>query len=247
MIKKIHQWYGIVRLFLITMDISVRTVVQYWRGPKKMTREWSDKTIQSWASRLLNAAKVDLHVHKPFPIQLDPARSYVIMCNHTSHFDIPISLVALAGWSVRNMAKRELYNIPVFGKAMVSADFPIIDRQNRRQSIKDLAYAKQLMEKGIIVWVAPEGTRSPTQALGEFKRGAFVLAIDAKAMIIPIGIHGAGAILPTKTLNLDYGRRVDVTIGQPIDAAEYTSKDKDVLLHRVRDAIAGLIDGALMG
>lgn len=207
-----------------------------------MTRAWSDKTIQKWASRLLNAAKVTLNVQYTVPITLQPDRAYIIMCNHTSHFDIPISLMALKGWSVRMMAKKELYKIPVFGKAMFTADFPMIDRENRRQSIKDLAHARQLMSDGIIVWVAPEGTRSPTGQLQDFKRGAFMMAIDAKAMVIPIAIRGAHNILPAKSFRLNLNQHVDVTIGEPIDASEYTSKQKDILLERVHGAMARLLE-----
>lgn len=238
--RKIKSLWGVIQLVLITLDISIRTVTQYWRGPDKMTREWSDKTIQSWSRRLLNAAKVDLHVHNPHPYQLQSGRSYIVMCNHASHLDIPISLVALKGWSVRMMAKKELYSIPVFGKAMLSADFPMIDRNNPRQGIKDLAYARKLMKKGIVVWVAPEGTRTKTGELGEFKQGAFKMAIDAKAIIIPIGIRGANQILPAKSIGLNLGKRVDVFIGEPIDSFEYTSKEKDALLERVREVILGL-------
>lgn len=234
------SFWRVVWLVLITFDISVRTVVQYWRGPKKMTRVWSDKTIQSWGRRLLNAAKIRLEVNNQNSIKLDPNRVYMIMCNHTSHFDIPLSLMAFEGYSVRMMAKKELYHIPIFGKAMVSADFPIVDRQNRRQSFKDLARAVEIMKTGIIVWIAPEGTRSKDGKLGEFKRGGFVMAIDAKAMIIPIGIRGAGEILPAKTLSLRPGKTVHVSIGEPIDAAEYTRKQKDILLERVRTEVEQL-------
>ncbi len=238
--KKIRSFWGIAQLILITLDISIRTVVQYWRGPLKMTRTWSNRTIQSWSERLLNAAKVDLHVHNHYPIQLEQGRSYIVMCNHTSHFDIPISLVALSGLSLRMLAKKELYSIPLFGKAMSSADFPMIDRNNRRQSIKDLAHARDLMKSGIVVWVAPEGTRSPTGELGEFKRGAFAMAIDAKATIIPMGIRGAHKILPANTLGLSLGEKVDVYVGEPIDASTYTSAQKDELLKVVRHAIEKL-------
>ena len=238
----IRHFWRVVWLVLITFDISLRTVIQYWRGPKKMTRQWSDKTIQSWSTRLLNAAKVKLHVHGRDAVQIEPGRAYIVMCNHTSHFDIPISLVALSGISLRMMAKKELYHIPVFGKAMVSADFPIVDRQNRRQSIKDLAFAVKLMKNGIIVWVAPEGTRSKTGQLGEFKPGAFVMAINAQATVIPMAIRGAEAILPTKTLNLNPGRDVEVFIGEPIDASVYTMKEKDVLLNKVKSSIANLLN-----
>ena len=238
--KKIAEYWGIIRLTLITADISARTVFQHWRGPLKMTRAWSDGTIQSWSRRLLNAAKVDLHVDNPHPLKVEPGKSYIVMCNHTSHFDIPISLVAWSGYSLRMLAKKELYNIPLFGKAMSSADFPIIDRVNRRQSLKDLAHAQELMKSGILVWVAPEGTRSKTGELGEFKRGAFLMAVQSKAIIIPMGIRGAEKILPAKSLGLHLGRKIEVSIGEPIDASQYTMKQQDELSAIVKSSIASL-------
>lgn len=244
--KKIASFFGLIRLILITLDISTRTVVQYWRGPLKMTRAWSNQTIQKWASRLLNAARVNLKVHYEEPIHIDERRSYIVMCNHTSHFDIPISLIALSHLSLRMLAKKELYRIPLFGKAMSSADFPMIDRNNRRQSIKDLAHARELMKSGIVVWVAPEGTRSKTGKLGEFKRGAFLMAIDAKATIIPMGIRGAEKILPAQSVGLSLGEKVDVYIGKPIDASLYTSAQKDDLLEVVRQSIAELSGNQLL-
>ena len=241
--RKIRSFWGVCKLIFITLDVSTRTVVQYWRGPLKMTRAWTDKAIRSWSRRLLNAAKVDLRIHDERPIQLEPGRSYIVMCNHTSHLDIPISLLAFPHLSLRMLAKKELFGVPWFGKAMLAADFPMIDRTNRRQSLKDLAHARELMQSGIVVWVAPEGTRSTTGKLGEFKRGAFLRAVDAKAMIIPMNIRGAEKILPAQSFALNLGERVDVFIGEPIDAAQYTSAQKDELLEKVQEAIINLSNG----
>jgi 1-acyl-sn-glycerol-3-phosphate acyltransferase len=240
LIKKIQSSLVIIWIFLLTFDITMRAIVQSWRGPLKMTRVWTDKTLQGWSQRSLNAAKVDLHVHNPHAVKFQSGQSYVVMCNHTSQFDIPISLLALPGWSVRMLTKKEMYSAPLFGKAMTLADFPMIDRKNRRQSLKDLAHARELMKSGIVIWVSPEGTRSKAGELGEFKRGAFLLAIEAKAMIIPMGIRGAHKLLPTHSLNVNVGERIDVFIGEPIDASQYTRQEKDVLLTRVRESIAAL-------
>ena len=68
---------------------------------------------------------------------------------------------------------------------MTAAEFPFVDRKNRYQAIKDLAYAQQLMESGIVIWIAPEGTRSKDGKLAPFKKGAFITAIQCQSHDYP--------------------------------------------------------------
>jgi 1-acyl-sn-glycerol-3-phosphate acyltransferase len=163
------------------------------------------------------------------------------MCNHTSLYDIPISYKAFSGYSIRMLAKKEMFKIPVMGKGMQAAEFPFVDRKNRHQAIKDLAYAKQLMESGIIIWIAPEGTRSKDGRLKPFKKGAFITAIEAKAMIIPMGIRGAFSILPARSRQFNLDQTAEIHIGEPIDAAEYTLENKEELIQAVYQSISQLV------
>ncbi len=243
--KKIRSIGILLYLFIVTICVAGSSVVQSRRGPSKMTRQWVDRRLQKWSQYSLNKAQVNMQVHWESKIHIEPGKTYIVMCNHTSYFDIPISIVALSGWSLRMLAKKELFDVPVFGKGMFLADFPMIDRKNRRESLKNLERAQQLMREGIVMWVAPEGTRSTTGELGEFKRGGFLMAIQSKAMIIPMGIQGAQKVWPPHAFKLNLGEKVDVFIGEPIDASEYTLKQKDVLLERVRNAIAKLSGSAI--
>ncbi len=56
------------------------------------------------------------------------------------------------------------------GFAMKAAEYPFINRKNRRQAIQDLDQVKQLLQSGIVMWLAPEGTRSKDGKLGPFKK-----------------------------------------------------------------------------
>jgi len=127
------------------------------------------------------------------------------------------------------------------GKAMAAAEFPFIDRKNKYQAIKDLAYAQQLMESGIIMWIAPEGTRSKDGKLGPFKKGGFITAIQSKATIIPIGIRGANNILPARTFNLHLKQKAEIHIGQPIDASQFTVDNKELLIQQTYEEIKELV------
>lgn len=206
-----------------------------------MDRPWVDQTIHDWANHLLSQVKVDCKIVNPHGVEPKPGQATIIMCNHTSLYDIPISFKAFPNHSIRMLAKKELSRIPIMGKGMAAAEFPFIDRKNRHQAIKDLAYAKQLMESGIVIWIAPEGTRSKTGRLAPFKKGSFITAIEAKATIIPIGIRGAYEILPAKSTQLNLNQTAEIHIGQAIDAAQYTVADKELLVERVYQTIKELV------
>ena len=129
------------------------------------------------------------------------------------------------------------------GKGMTAAEFPFIDRKNRRQAIKDLQAVHELLASGIVMWIAPEGTRSKDGKIASFKKGAFITAIHAKAMIIPMGIRGAYEILPAKTFQLNINQTAEVHIGDPIDASQFSLDNKDELIAQVFHSIKTLVEG----
>jgi 1-acyl-sn-glycerol-3-phosphate acyltransferase len=165
-----------------------------------------------------------------------PSRSYVYMSNHQSNFDIPVLLSALPV-QFRWLAKAELFKIPLFGRSMRGAGYISIDRSNRKSAFKSLARAADMIRKGTSVMIFPEGTRSSDGSLLPFKKGGFVLAVDAGVPIIPIVISGTHDIMP-KGRMLISSRRVRIDVGNPIQTSDYTRKTKDDLMTRVRAAMS---------
>ena len=221
----------------IMMDICSRAV---WKALVKTTsRTWVDKASHNWAARLLNAARVKVTVFNPHDVSFQVDRPIVVMCNHTSLYDIPLSFAAVPG-SLRMLAKKELEKVPFMGRGMKASEFLFVDRNDRRQAFKDMALVRKKMESGIIVWIAPEGTRSQSGKLGPLKKGAFLTAIDAKALIIPLGIRGANTIMPPHSWQLYLDQPAEIHVGLPIDAADYTSKNRNELIERVRVALIEL-------
>ena len=200
---------------------------------QKTTRRWVDITVQKWAKRVLKLVDVKCLVVNPNKIEPKPGQATIIMCNHSSLYDIPLSFSAFPKHSIRMLAKKEFAKIHIMGQGMVAAEFPFIDRHNRNQAMLDLDAIQRLLESGIVMWIAPEGTRSKNGKLGKFKKGAFITAIKANAMIIPIGIRGANAILPARTLQFNLGQTAEIHIGQPVDASKYSLDDKDALIEKV--------------
>jgi len=89
------------------------------------------------------------------------------------------------------------------------------------------------MEKGIVLLIFPEGTRSKNGKLLPFKKGGFRLAIETGATVVPIGLYCAHTILPTKSLAVSIGKSIDVNIGKPINASLYNQQTRGKLIQEV--------------
>jgi 1-acyl-sn-glycerol-3-phosphate acyltransferase len=139
------------------------------------------------------------------------------------------------------VGKKELFDIPFFGWSMRRHEFVCINRRNREQAIKDLAKAHDLMKSGIVIWIAAEGTRTRTGKLGPFKKGVFMLAIDAQAVILPMMLEGTRKILPPDSLHFSTGEHVTVNVGPCIDTAGMTAENRDELMSKVRSIMEGLV------
>jgi len=229
--------YGIIAKSLwITIQYSCMAIYHSFFSQRPQV----DATVRRWANALLRAVKASVRVSNPHGLSLTPGHSYILMSNHASLYDIPVIFEALPG-SIRMIAKKELFRVPLWGNAMKACEFLAIDRKNSTQAIKDLEIVREKMHSGIVPWVAPEGTRSRDGKLGPFKKGVFMLAIQTGATIIPIGIRGTANILPPKTLNFQMGQTVEVVIGTPVDATAYTIETRNALLQAVREQIEGMV------
>lgn len=199
----------------------------------KKSRALVDRAMLAWASKLLGLIQVRVKVTHADKMPAKGSGPVIVMCNHSSLYDIPISAVAL-NTSLRMLAKKELFKIPIFATALKRGEFVSIDRHNRDQSMKDLQNAKEKMLDGIILWVAPEGTRSKDGRIAKFKRGAFHVALDTGAVIVPIAIKDIHKVQGGKDLTLCIDQEIEVEICDPIDASQYNLESRRELVHAVR-------------
>jgi 1-acyl-sn-glycerol-3-phosphate acyltransferase len=176
---------------------------------------------------------------------IDPRRSYVFMSNHQSVFDVAV-IVHTLPVSFRFVAKKELTRIPFFGWALLASDHVIIDRGHREKSVRSLRRATERIRAGINVIIFPEGTRSPTGELREFKSGGFQLAIEAQAPILPVTVSGTQRITPKGSLRIESGV-VKVVYGKPIETRGLGVEERKGLRDVVRRAIEQGYDPAFQG
>jgi 1-acyl-sn-glycerol-3-phosphate acyltransferase len=216
-----------------TARICAPTVVEAAVG--RLTAETCDARLDFWSKSLLEQAQISFTV-SGFE-QIPPGETFVLMSNHQSHYDIPVVLQALKR-RVRFVTKKELFRVPLFGRAMRLSGMVEIDRHNRERAIESLSSAKRAIASGINIWIAPEGTRSATGRLGPFKKGGFHLALDAGARILPISIVGTRFALPARGRHVTQGAKVQVTISAPIDPQAFGPARREDLVGAVREAIA---------
>src|ERR1700726_518897 len=165
-----------------------------------------------------------------------PAGVCLFAANHTSNADLP----AIVGAIPRRLAifgRKSLFDIPIVGLAFRLAKFVPVDRGNREAALAAVKQAVEYIKTGSSFLVYPEGTRSPDGRLLRFKKGTFVMAIEAGVPIVPVACSGAHRIMKKNSLIVRPGK-VTVRFGKPIDASAYTVEQRDELAQRVHDAVA---------
>lgn len=190
-----------------------------------------------WSWMILKTCRVRARpVYHPC---LDASRPCVYVANHQSQFDIPALVLAMPA-DFRVVAKRELLYVPIFGWVLWLAGFIFIDRADRDRAIQSLERAQRTLRRGTSIVVFAEGTRSPDGRLLPFKKGGFVLALQAGVPIVPVAIRGGRQVLPKGALRIRPGD-IDLVFGAPVATSSYTLETKDTLIAAVRERItAGL-------
>jgi 1-acyl-sn-glycerol-3-phosphate acyltransferase len=128
--------------------------------------------------------------------------SCIFLSNHVSNLDPPILLPAIPGMcSV--FLKKSLMRIPFVGIAMRMAKYvPVSRGHSRQEAEQSVAIAADALRSGMHIFIFPEGTRSPDGNLLPFKKGAFFLAADANAPMVPIVIQGTAQMMRKGSLKI---------------------------------------------
>jgi 1-acyl-sn-glycerol-3-phosphate acyltransferase len=165
----------------------------------------------------------------------------MIVANHVSHLDAPVLLQAL-GIDYRAVAKKEVFHFPVLGSVLRRAGFIEVDRADRTQATRAIARAVAALQAGACFVIFPEGTRSRTGELGPFKKGGFVVAMDAASRIVPVVLRGTRVLMPRGGFRIR-PCIVTVQVLDPIPASSYSYDDRDALIGEVRRRMAAALAG----
>ena len=140
--------------------------------------------------------------------------SAIFCSNHLSSFDI-IAMYMSLDRPIFFIAKKEIKQIPFLGWYMSIAGMIFLDRSNHENAMRSMRNAGNEIKKGKNIISFPEGTRSKTNQIGQFKRGSFIIAKEGKIPIVPVAIKGSNQINPSGTLTIRKGI-IKTKIGKPI-------------------------------
>jgi 1-acyl-sn-glycerol-3-phosphate acyltransferase len=167
---------------------------------------------------------------------LERGRSYILVSNHLSNFDIWCTAAVVPFW-VHFVAKKELLRVPFFGQALALSNHIVIDRQNPESAIERINTAVARTPEGICILFYAEGTRSPDGKVHEFKKGGVTLGIRTGLPLVPMSISGTRKFLPKRCVVIRPGGGVKIVFDRPIETKGLELEVRDELNARVRERV----------
>jgi 1-acyl-sn-glycerol-3-phosphate acyltransferase len=222
-----------VVLVLVTIPVVAIVVFASFLGVPMRHGSIYEKVQWFWARSLTLAGGVRTRIHGKDHIEKDAACVYV--ANHVSWYDVFVLASALPRWSF--VAKAELRKIPIFGRGAEAVGTIFVERDNRRAALQMYEKAAVRIREGASVVVYAEGTRGDSYALRPFKKGPFVLAIQAGVPIIPVLIMGTREVMPRGQWLVNPGV-VNLHFLDPIQTEGLTFADREQLVAQVWTSMA---------
>ncbi len=196
MLKKVFTVAKLLMIAFVTVFFAVAVMLAMLIAGKKVFHKFA----RIWSKVLLFIAGLKLRINNE---NLEfPMRNVVYISNHSSLFDIPVLLASLND-NARIMYKEELEKIPVFGWCLKMSPFLSVKREDPAQAMQSFRDAVKSISTGDSVIIFPEGTRSEDGNLGQFKKGAFLLASKSGKEIVPIVINGTAEVMPKSRFSIN--------------------------------------------
>jgi 1-acyl-sn-glycerol-3-phosphate acyltransferase len=228
---KIRYWWCWFAAAMLLLVVGAPAVTILWIVDRRESLYplalWGAKT---WLSAC--GAKVKVYGTE----HLEPDRNYVFISNHRSYLDTA-ALFRYAGRRIGIVAKKELLKVPVLGQGMGFVNVIAIDRSDPERARRSMDIARQAMERGYSFGVFAEGTRAMPGELLPFKKGAFHLALQTNASIIPVAIRNTDWMMGKRT-GVAYTGTIEMILCKPIETAGATDSEIMDLLVQTRSAIA---------
>jgi len=190
-----------------------------------------------WSEVLIKASGVQLEIIGEHNIKDN--KNYIFAPNHSSFMDFPVLFVAINKYLVF-VAKKELKKIPIFKSILNVSGFIFVDRDNTSDAIDSLNELKSDIKntpRSVVVF--PEGTRSSSNQLQSFKKGAAVLSINTGLPIIPVYIMGSFDWWDTKNFRKN-SNKIVVNFGKPIITENKQYEDRENITNSIKKEITKL-------
>lgn len=239
LIGKLRYWWCWLVAGSLLLFIAAPALIFLWIINRRM---WLYPLTKWGAKTWLRACGAKVNVRGMEHLQ--DGRSYVFISNHRSYLDTA-TLFFLTGKKMGLVAKRELLKVPIFGQGMHYVNIIAIDRSNPERALRSMEKARDIMRQGYSFGVFVEGTRAMPGELLPFKKGAFHLAMQMDAPIIPVAIKETDWMMGKKT-GVAHSGTIEMVLLPPIETHNVPESDQLNLLEETRTAIANelAVEGA---
>lgn len=198
---------------------------------------WSWLTIRI----LLLPVKVEGREH------LNKKQSYVFVSNHQGAFDIFL-IYGFLGRNFKWMMKYQLRKMPFIGMACQAAHHIFVDKRGTAKIKQTYLEARQTLKDGMSLVVFPEGARTFTGHMGDFKRGAYMLASDLQLPVVPLTINGSFQVMPRmRDMKWVQWHPLTLTIHEPIPPKGQSPENITVTLQESYQVIMNALPTELQG
>lgn len=236
----IEKSIKIAKIAIFTIYRTIKVVI---RGIiNKETGNYFYEEMKLWSDELLNSIGVEIIIEGLSNINVNSKnvntkKSYIYIANHTNLLDIVILIKVLSADKINFMYRQSLQKVPVLGFALKHSPFIPIIRENAKNSNRGIERAVETLDRNGSVIIFPEGTRSRTGKIANFKRGAFILSLQSKKQIVPISIAGVENITPADNgLRLNKGK-VIVNIASPVEIISDDRTELNKIISDIRQAM----------
>ncbi len=231
---QLYKWLVIIPILLLsTLILGTLIIILSFFG----LGDFSSRVFATLWARL-NTAVTLMKVTVEGKERLKENQSYVLAANHLSLVDIYV-LYGFTGLDIKWVMKQELRKVPILGLACEMMGHIYVDRSNTEAALASIQKAREKIKNGMCVVFFPEGTRSRTNELRRFKKGAFRMAQDLSIPVVPVSIHDTNKILPSDTLDWRPGE-VKLVFHDPI---EVEGSDINAITNQTREVIVAALEG----
>lgn len=180
------------------------------RKGEEVAQEYLHREVMNWGHKMLKACNVTVEVTGAENI---PEESCCFVGNHQSNFDIP-AILGSVDKRMGIIAKKELKKLTLISGWMNELKCVFIDRDDIRASLNAINEGAENLKNGHSMLIFPEGTRSRSAEMNEFKKGSLKMALKAKVPVVPITVDGGYKYLEGNKYWMKKGT-IKVTIGKP--------------------------------
>ncbi|HEX5732479.1 MAG TPA: lysophospholipid acyltransferase family protein [Blastocatellia bacterium] len=176
---------------------------------------------------------------------IDPKQTYIFTPNHQSFIEVPL-LVTFLKRNIAYLAKKELFKYPIWKQGIKLIGVVPVNRSNTQAAVESARLATEKLRSGKSYAIYPEGTRSRDGRLLPFKKGAFMMAIDAGVPIVPVSISGSTKIMPKGEIKI-FPSTVRITVHEPISTKGYSKENISELMSRTRAKVISALSEEEIG